>query len=101
MPHPLWNNAGLVLLDLTRNNLSRLPPALATATSLRELSLAEIYDLALTDDDVDTLLCLPFLRRLYLDVTKTPAYVLAGLLRAAPELQIAERWRSIEWRGPE
>ena len=66
--------AGLVSLDLNENRWPRVPPALAAATRLTELSLARNCFLALSAADVDGVLCsLPRLRRLYLDIPQMPA----------------------------
>lgn len=81
---------GLESLDLAHGCWDRLPPALAAATSLTELSLAESSLLVLITADVDGILCrLPRLRYLYLDVARMPAHVLAQLAECAPHLQIS------------
>ena len=82
---------GLVSHNLTGNSFSSLPPALAAATSLTELSLAMNNNLVLTTDGVNGILSrLPHLRRLYLDKFKMPLGVLVQLLVSAPQLQISE-----------
>ncbi|KAI7838717.1 hypothetical protein COHA_007513 [Chlorella ohadii] len=81
---------GLKVLDLGYNSWAVMPPALAAATSLTALSLANNPDLVLTTADVDGTLCrLPRLRRLYLDVSRVPPDVLGRLSACAPHLQVA------------
>lgn len=69
----LWNR------PIANNLFDELPPALAAATSLTELSLAGNAQLALTAADADLLLRLPSLRRLSLHQTSTPEHVLRWL----------------------
>ncbi len=88
MPPPV--DPGLEVLDLGYNSWAVMPPALAAATSLTALSLANNPDLVLTTADVDGTLCrLPRLRRLYLDVSRVPPDVLGRLSACAPHLQVA------------
>lgn len=57
--------AGLEELELSRNDFSEVPRALAAATSLRTLDLTECPNLRLAEADVhDVLLRLPRLARL-------------------------------------
>lgn len=76
-PHPIA--AALESLNIANNLFDELPPALAAATSLTELSLAGNAQLALTAADADLLLRLPSLRRLSLHQTSTPEHVLRWL----------------------
>ena len=84
-------NADLERLDLRDTRLAVLPPALAAATSLRSLSLEGGCELALTEQAVHTtLLCLPHLHTLSMDVRRTPTQVLRLLRRRLPGLQMQE-----------
>ena len=75
-----------------------MPPALAAATSLTELSLASNMRLTLTTADVDgVLLRLPRLHKLHLDVSEMPPHVLDGLSAAAPQLQVFEGSPVVPW----
>lgn len=90
------------MLDLNGNNFKRLPPALTTATSLRELSFAMNAHLVLSKADVErTLLPLPRLRRLYMNLEHTAPDVRALLAHAAPQLQVIEGHSVLTWQGPE
>ena len=87
------------MLDLARNSFVRLPPALATATSLRELSLAQCCQLVFSAVDFrSTLLCLPRLRQLYLEFDGVPEG--EGFL-IEPQLRVSRRIGFMEWQGPE
>ncbi len=82
-------HAGLLTLELVRTSFSRVPPALSTATSLRELSLTDNPQLVLSIEDVQSVLMrLPRLQHLYLDVERTQEHVSALLAHAMPQLQI-------------
>ena len=83
-------HAGLQSLDLSGNRFSRLPPVLAAATGLTELSLLANASLVMTAADVEMLLSLPRLRQLRLGVTQTLPRVLGQLFRGAPDLDITE-----------
>ncbi len=88
----------LASLHLTCNHLGRVPPTLAAATSLTELSLACNTTLALTAADADGVLShLPELRRLYLDVHRVPPQVLSQLSERAPQLQVSRLPPSLLW----
>jgi len=90
--------AGLESLDLTRNSITWLPRVLAAATNLRELSLADNSNLQLSDADVDILLRLPCLRRLYLGASRTLARTLCRLFRSAPLLEVTEESMPLQGR---
>lgn len=83
--------SGLESLDLSCNNLDRLPPALTAASSLTSLSLARSNRLVLNDADIDDVLShLTHLRRLHLDVGRMPLHVLGQLSQRMPQLHISE-----------
>lgn len=97
-------NPGLESLDLFENLWERLPPALAAATSLTELSLANDTSLhnihlCLTTADVNGILCrLPHLRLLRMDVYSMPQHVLDRLSECMPQLQVSEEPPSAPWK---
>lgn len=93
---------GLQSLHLCFNNLDKLPPALAAATGLTELSLAYNQRLALTAADADAVVRhWPLLCHIDLKVTRTPAHVLARLSECAPQLQISETQHYMPWEEQE
>lgn len=80
--------AGLTELDLSSNNLARLPPALTAATALRRLLLARNTKLAVTSADVEhTLQRLPSLQFLDVMWTQTAPDVLQRLRSSLPQLE--------------
>ena len=80
--------AGLTELDLSSNNLARLPPALTAATALRRLLLARNERLAVTSADVEhTIQCLPSLQFLDVTWTQTAPDVLEQLRSSLPRLE--------------
>jgi len=85
-------HAGLQRLGLPHNRFDRLPWELAAATNLRCLDLLRNYDLALTVDDVDSILGrMPHLTDLRLGFSQTPAPVLWHLCRRMPQLNISDK----------
>lgn len=85
---PTHPHTGLEVLDLGRNSWARVPPALAAATSLTDLSLANNPSLVWSSADVDTLSQMPRLRRLHLDDSSVPEHLLGLLSQRMPHLQI-------------
>jgi hypothetical protein len=83
---------GLEFLELGDNNFvqtKRLPPAIATATNLKELCLAKNSKVLLRKVDADDVLALPRLRRLSLGVPPAPSVYLY-LLKEAPQLEVIQ-----------
>jgi hypothetical protein len=79
-------------MELGDNNFAqtkRLPPAIATATNLRELCLAKNSKVLLRKVDADSILALPLLRRLSLGVPPAP-FVYLYLLKEAPQLEVRQ-----------
>ena len=85
---------GLVSLDLSDNRLTGVPPAVAAASNLTELSLQRNPRMAVDEAGIGLLLGLPRLRRLYLRGDCAPPHVLARLSQSAPQLQVSpdEAW---------
>ena len=77
-------------LYLNGNALTRLPPALAAATNLRILSLAQNPNLSLTVADVDSILmCMLHLTHLVLGDTRTPQPVVNHLRASNPLISLS------------
>lgn len=86
-------------LDLRSNTFTRLPPELTAATGLTALCLAAQLHWALSDADLDSvLLRLPRLRRLFVDMDRTPQSVMARLAQAAPQIAVSKAPRDEDWQ---
>lgn len=83
--------ADLTSLYLQRSALKRLPAAIATATSLRNLSIKANLSFAILPEDIQLLASLTSLRQLNIDLppaSGTAPRVLRALRRALPLLHL-------------
>jgi hypothetical protein len=88
----------LTYLDLVKNDFTTLPPALASATALRKLGLGINPELAVTAEDVNSILLrMPNLEQLQVAQTNTAPAVEEYLERRLPGVNLPEDFPMLGW----